>query len=115
MLYKDTTIIEAHGSGEDVPETVNDPITGEPAFQVVYVNTDAWRGYYETKPLDGCQWKHIEGNWVGGEWDDLPDENRSSVVEARINKMAEERDLLIVIAGSSNVFSTPYDLYERVA
>ena len=115
MLYKDITIAEAHGAGDEVPETINDPITGEPAFKVVYEHTDAWRGYYETKPLDGCRWKHIEGNWVGGTWEDCPEENRSDLVQARIDKMAETRTLFIVIAGSSNVFSTPYDLYELIS
>lgn len=114
MLYKNTEIIEAATSYDDdvqVPETIADPITGEPAFKVVWKG-EGYRGYYEVEPLEGCRWSKIEGNWVGGEWGDLPDENRSSVVQARIDKMAEERTLLIVIASSSNVFATMYDLFE---
>lgn len=115
MLHKDTTLCDAAFSDDDtpMPETVNDPITGEPAFKVVWKG-QGYRGYWETEPLEGAAWTKIKDGWVGGEWDDLGDENRSSSVEEAINEIAKTRELLIVIAPSSNVFAMMFDLYERV-
>lgn len=115
-LHKDTTLVDAAFADTEeieMPATVNDPLTGEPAFKVAWQG-QGYRGYWETEPLEGAAWTKIKDGWVGGDWGDLPDENQNSSVEAVINEMAKTRELLIVIAPSSNVFALMFDLYERV-
>lgn len=114
MLYTDSTMIDAVNSGDDMPETIYDPFTGEPGFSVAWHSTDAWRGYYETIPLvEG--WEKVDEGAVCGEWDDVPPGTRSSDVEAKLNALAETDDILVIIAPTSNVFSMGYDAYRRVA
>lgn len=111
MLYIENTLIEAASSGDDFPEMLDDPITGEPAFRVSYVRTDAWRGYHETSPLDGSGWMKVDGGWVTGDWPDAPAEAQESNVKAKLDALAEDQDVVVVFAPTSNVFSTVYDVY----
>jgi len=116
-LYTDTTCIEAVNEDEELPETILDPETQRPVLTLGYIRTDAWRGYYEPTPLDGSGWREDReaGGWMTGDYDDAPERARSSNVKARLEALAEERDVLAVFTPSSNVFSTIVSVFVREA
>ena len=108
--------IDAVNLGEEIPEELE--IDGEPAFELEYHSTDAWRGYYNAVPIEGSGWEKLDEGWMTGDYDDAPTEARSSSVEEKVNRLAGELDekdcdLAVVFAPTSNVFSTGYDLFKR--
>lgn len=114
-LYTDATCIEAVNDGEELPEAILDPETQRPALTLGYVRTDAWRGYYEPSPIKGSGWREDReaGGWMTGDYDDAPEHARSSNVKARLEALAETRDVLAVFTPSSNVFSTIVSVFVR--
>jgi hypothetical protein len=113
MLYTDATLIEALNEGEDTPETIADPFTGEPAFRVGYEHSDGWRGRHTTEPIvEG--WEKVGHETMCGEWADAPPGTRSSEVEARLDAMAEDDDILVIACPTSNVFAMGADVYRRM-
>jgi hypothetical protein len=99
----------------EVPKVLADPVTGEDAFNVSWHSTDAWRGYYNVEPIDPDAWDKLDEGAVCGEWEDVPPGTRTSEVEDKLDKLAEERDIIIIPAPTSNVFSMGYDCYARRA
>lgn len=115
-MLTDVTVIaeaaEAHWSGEDVPEEVTHPDTGEVVATMGYVSTDAWRGYWEATAADG--WRKVGEGTNCGSWDDAPTGTSNAEVEAKIARLqAEYGEIVVVLGGSSNVFSQPYDVFAR--
>lgn len=106
-------VANAHASGDETPDEVFHPETGELVATIGWVSTDAWRGYLEATPAAG--WKRVgEGTNCGG-WGDTPPGTSNEECEAQINVLAEEHGHVVVIpGGSSNVFSLPYDVLARV-
>lgn len=105
-------VAEAHYGGEDVPETVSHPETGEEIARVEYVQTDGWRGYYEAKPADG--WRKVGEGVNCGSWSDTPPGTSNEECEAQIAALAEEYgDVVVVLGGGSNVFAMQYDVLAR--
>lgn len=115
MLYTLTDAIEAVNQGEDIPDVLADPTNGDEAFRLNYISTDAWRGYYAAEALEGSGWVKQDDGWMTGEWDDAPEEARGSNVEAKLNALAEDQDVVVVFAPTSNVFSTSYDVFVRAS
>lgn len=112
-LHVNGELVAASTGEEEFPPVLVDPLTGDAAFAVVYHRTDGWRGYYETVPMAGCGWKKVDEGWMTGEWDDAPIENRESTVKAKLDKLAEDQEVLVIFAPSSNVFATMFDVYVR--
>ena len=112
MLTTITDVIEAANEGDEIPEFLADPETGEDAFQVTYVSTDAWRGFYNSQPVNGG-WVKVDEGWMTGDWGDAPAGHSSSEVKEKLDAMAAERDTVVVFLPTSNVFSTGYDVYQR--
>lgn len=118
MNIENVTVIaevaDAHYGGEDVPEAVTHPETGEVVGKPVYRSTDAWRGYWEIEPADG--WEKIGGGVNCGYWDDTPPGTSTAECEAEIRALAaDHEDVLVVLGGGSNVFAMQYDVLARVA
>jgi hypothetical protein len=113
MLHPLTELIQAANQSEEMPDVLADPLTGEDAFDVRYVRTDGWRGFYETTAREGSGWTKVDEGWMTGDYPDAPLESRASSVQAKVERLAEEADVVIVFAPSSNVFSTIYDVYVR--
>jgi len=116
-LILNTEAIDAVNEGEEIPETLD--VAGD-EIKLVYVSTDAWRGYYDAVPGGGSRWEKIddESSWVTGNYDDAPEYARSDNVEEKCNRIAEALDaegydVAAVFAPTSNVFSTGYDLFKR--
>ena len=105
-------VANAHYAGEDVPDTIEHPETGEVIANMRYVSTDAWRGYWEAVPADG--WKTVGDGANTGNWEDSPPGTSNDEVEAHINKLADEHGrVVVIVGGTSNVFSLSYDVLAR--
>jgi hypothetical protein len=118
MMKNGITVIleaaEAHWSGEDVPEIVTHPETGERVATMGYVSTDAWRGYWEATAADG--WTKVGEGTNCGAWEDTPPGTSNDEVESEIDALQREHgEIVVVLGGSSNVFSQPYDVFAREA
>lgn len=116
MLSATVTVIpdvtNARGAGDDVPETVEHPETGELVATIGWHSTDAWRGYYEATPVAG--WVKVGEGCNCGSWDDTPPGTSNEECEAQINELAEKYgDIVVVLGSSSNVFSLPFDVLAR--
>lgn len=97
---------------DDVPETVEHPDTGETVAHIGWHRTDAWRGYYEATAADG--WTKIGDGCSCGSWGDAPSGTSDDEVEAQLRALAEEHgDIVVVLGGSSNLFSMPFDVFAR--
>lgn len=105
-------VANAHYGGEDVPDTVEHPDTGETVAVIGYHRTDGWRGFYEAEPADG--WRKVgEGCNCGG-WDDTPPGTSNNECEAQIRELADEHgEVVVVVCGGSNVFALQYDVLAR--
>jgi hypothetical protein len=105
-------VANAHYAGEEVPETIEHPKTGEVIATMRYVSTDAWRGYWEAVPADG--WQKVGEGSNCGSWDDAPPGTSDDEVEAKIRGLAKEYgDVVVIPGGSSNVFSMTFDVLAR--
>ena len=103
----------AHAAGEEHPGFITHPETGERIAEMRWVSTDAWRGYWDAVPADG--WKKVGEGTNTGSWSDSPRGTSNDEVEAEINLLAEEHgQVVVIVGGSSNVFSMPYDVLARV-
>lgn len=116
MLYVNNEAIVAANTGEDFPETLT--VDDAAAFQLEYIRTSAWRGYYQATPIEDSGWEKVKDGWVTGDYDDAPSEARYSNVKARLDALAAEGeeegfDVCVVFAPTSNVFSTGYDVFKR--
>jgi hypothetical protein len=104
--------IDAHYNGEDAPEFVLHPETGEAIASVGWHSIDAWRGYFEAEPLPG--WNKVGEGCNCGDWDDTPPGTSNSECEAQIRELADEYDeVIVVLCGGSNVFAMQYDVLAR--
>lgn len=115
--YVNTQAIEAVNEGLDTPTYLTDD-AGERAFKLKYVSTDGWRGYYDVVPTKKHGWEKLDSDWVTGNWDDAPEDNREDSVEDKLDKLSEELGadgykLAVVFAPTSNVFSTSYDIFKK--
>jgi hypothetical protein len=107
-----SNVLDAHFSGEDMPEIVYHPETGEEIGRTTYVRTDAWRGYWEVIASDG--WVKVGEGANCGSWEDTPTGTSNAEVEAKIEALAEKHgEVIVVLAGTSNVFSVGYDVFAR--
>jgi hypothetical protein len=71
---------------------------------------DWFDGWEEDAPI---AWEKVDEGWLTGDWDDAPAGHSESEVKAKLDKLAEDADILVVFAPSSNVFSTTYDCFLR--
>ena len=105
------TYINTESCGEDVPKRIKD-------FSIRYYSTDGWRGYYEAIPTKKSKWQEIESSWATtGDWSDAG-KHSSSVVKQNLdelyNKMiSENKEMIVVCAPTTNVFSTGYQVFVR--
>lgn len=105
-------VVNARNEGEDVPETVTHPETGETVATISWHATDGWRGWYEATPADG--WVKVGEGTNCGNWDDTPPGTSNAECEAQIEALAEQYgEVVLVLGSSSNVFSMPYDVLAR--
>lgn len=110
MIHHNTTAIDAVNNGTDTPDAFYHKSTLIATSK--WVNTDGWRGYTKTTPEAG--YIEIEADWVTGDYDDAPEGNSSSEVEAKIKALeAEHGDIWVIYAPTSNVFSTAYTVLVR--
>lgn len=98
-------------SGDNVPKRVGD-------FNIKYVATDGWRGYYTASPRRGTGWVKLRDGWVTGDWDDAPEDSQGSNVERALEQLNTDvtglgGELMVVFLPTSNVFSTAYDVFVR--
>lgn len=116
MLHKDETVLAAAFGDDDetIPEQIFAP-DGTAIATVKYVRTDAWRGHYDTDPIEGSGWERIDEGWVTGNWDDAPAGCSADEVEAKLEEYARDAEVVVVGLPTSNVFSTAYDVYRRAA
>lgn len=103
--------------GDDVPDTLPDPESGEPAFAVGWHNVDAWRGHYDVTPLDGAAWSTpILESWVTGDWSDAPAGHSASEMKEQVDALElEHGDVCIVLVPTSNVFSTAVTVFAKAS
>lgn len=107
-------IADAHFSGEEVPETVEHPETGETIARIGWHRTDAWRGYHEATPADG--WRVVGQGTSCGSWDDAPTGTSDAEVLEQLRRLADEHgEIVVVLCGTSNVFSLGFDVLARGA
>jgi hypothetical protein len=113
MKHVDTTVLDARqGEDEEMPEYIYDPDTGVEVARVVYRSTDAWRGHYDTEPLDG--WVKVGEGTNCGSWDDTPPGTSNEENEAKVDALEREHgEILLVLLPTSNVFALGYDVYAR--
>jgi hypothetical protein len=115
MQHVDITVAEAEFGGDEtpIPEFIFDPEdASKPVAKVVYKHTDAWRGHYDTEPLDG--WKRVGEGANCGDWEDAPPGTSNREVEEYVAKLEAEHETVLVIAlPTSNVFSTAFDVLAR--
>jgi hypothetical protein len=110
MIHYDNTAIDAVNEGRDTPDAFYHKSTLIATSE--YVHTDGWRGYTKIKPVQG--FKEVEADWVTGDWDDAPEGNSSSEVEAKIKELEKQYgDIFVIFAPTSNVFSTSYAVIVR--
>lgn len=116
MLYIHNEAIQAVNEGEDIPTWIYD-YAGDKAFHLRYKSTDGWRGYHYATATKQGGWKKIDyEGWVTGDWDDAPEEARSSTVEDKLHKLAKQYvrqgyHVAAVFCPTSNVFSTAFDVF----
>jgi len=111
MLSYNDDAIDAANEGRHTPKWVLH--NGERIAKLRYVHTDAWRGHYDVVPTKRAGYKLLEEDcgWVTGDWDDAPEENKSSNVKAKIEELEERfKEVVVVLTPTSNVFSTSYDV-----
>jgi hypothetical protein len=107
-------VANAHYAGEDVPDEVYHPETGEHVAHVGYHHTDGWRGYYEAEPVDG--WRKVGEGVNCGSWDDTPPGTSDEECQRQVEELAEEYgEVVLVLCGGSNVFALQYDVLARAA
>lgn len=105
-------VANAHYAGDEVPEQVVHPETGETVARVGYHSTDAWRGYYEAEPVEG--WVKVGGGCNCGDWGDTPPGRSNAECEAEIEALAARHgEVVVVLCGGSNVFAMQYDVLAR--
>lgn len=109
--YINTEAIQAINEGRNVPKRIND-------FRIKYVVIDGWRGYYEAIATKVSGWIKLDSDWMTGDWDDAPEGNASSQVEAKLNALHAKvqklgGELKVVFLPTSNVFSSAYDVFVR--
>jgi hypothetical protein len=105
-------VANAHYAGEEVPETIEHPDTGEVVATMQYVSTDAWRGYWDAVPAEG--WLKVGDGANCGSWEDTPPGTSDEETEVYIRGLAAEHgDVVVIVGGSSNVFSMTYDVLAR--
>lgn len=107
-------VANAHYGGEEVPEQVEHPETGEVIATIGYVRTDGWRGYLEATPVDG--WQKVGDGCACGGWDDAPPGTSDREVYADLEKYAEEYgEIVVILCGGSNVFAMQFDVLARAS
>ena len=97
-------------NAESVPKRIQD-------FSIKYHSTDGWRGYYSAIPTKKSKWQEIESSWVTGDWSDAG-ENSSSCIMQKLDALydkiiSENKEMIVVCAPTSNVFSTGYQVFVR--
>jgi hypothetical protein len=113
VQHVDVTVAEAEFGEGETPEFIFDPEdTNKPVARVVYKHTDAWRGHYDTEPLEG--WKRVGEGSNCGDWEDAPPGTSNAEVEEYVNKLEAEHGTVLVIAlPTSNVFAMAFDVLAR--
>lgn len=114
-LIVNTEAIDAMNEGEEIPDEIE---VGGEIIRIEW-KAEGYRGFYDSIPSVTSAWEQIDEGWVTGDYDDAPEDARSSNVEAKLNKLAadldaEGYDCAAVFMPTSNVFSTGYDVYKRV-
>lgn len=87
------------------------------AFKLKYVRSDGWRGYWETEPVKKWGWEKIDYGWVTDDYDDAYGHGYTDVTNG-FKQLARQqckvgKKLLVVLAPTSNVFSTGYNVYTK--
>jgi len=105
-----TDAIQAVNNGDSVPKRIGE-------FNIKYIATGGWRGYYEATATKKSGWVKADDGWVTGNWDDAGD-NASDNVETKLEKMDADakkqgKEMAVVFLPTSNVFSTAYDVFLR--
>lgn len=111
MDYINTDAIAAINEGRNVPKKIGE-------FRIKYISTDPWRGYYEAVATKISGWLKLDSDWVTGDWEDAPEGNASSDVEAKLKALHSKvselgGELKVIFLPTSNVFSTAYDVFVR--
>lgn len=108
-----TDVSDAHFSGEEVPDVVCHPQTGEEMCTTRYVSLDGWgRGYWTVDPLPG--WQKVGEGCNVGDWDDAPPGMSDTESKNAINQMGEKYgEVVLVTCGGSNLFAMQYDVLAR--
>ena len=107
-----STVSDAHFGGEDVPDEVEHPETGEVIGRTRYHQTDGWRGYWVVDAADG--WKKVGEGCNCGDWDDTPPGTSNAECEAQVRALADEHgEVVVVTCGGSNLFAMQYDVFSR--
>lgn len=97
-----------------------DDLKLDPDFTSEYVHTSGWRGYTKFTPKPGTGWKEVDGGWFTG----MPDDTVSAMNDSERfigNFLPRAADaikraggqLKVIIAPTSNVFSTAHDIFVR--
>lgn len=107
-------VAEAHYGGDETPEEVTHPETGEVIATIAWHSSDAWRGYNEATPVDG--WVKVGEGCNCGSWEDTPPGTSDSECEAQIRELAEKHgEVYVVLCGGSNVMAMQYDVLARAS
>lgn len=118
MIKKITTFFDEYNSSGDYDAAIKSLKKEVPDLNIRYVSTDGWRGYYTATVKRGRPWREIEderlAGWVTGDWDDAPTGASSSEHESILGEYGD-RDIMVVYLPTSNVFSTAYNIFERVS
>lgn len=84
-------------------------------FSINWKSTDGWRGYYEVKATKKSGYKLIDSDWMTGNYSDAPTSHSEKEVMTKIEELEKStgKEIILVIAPTSNVFSLGYDLFTK--
>jgi len=98
----------------DYEITAQDGDDIEGVLERSWVSSSAWRGYYETKPVDG-EWREAESGWTTGGWGDPVAESKRSFNEWAEGVVAGGIEVpcpvWIITDPTSNLFSTAVGVF----
>ena len=91
--------------GKNTPKKIGE----DKEFDLEYVATDVWHGYYNAIPTKESKWIRIDSNWITGNYSDTG-ENSIDKIEDILKKQGnkyekEGKDMIVVFLPTSDGFS----------